>query len=124
MRRSVRSIHGRFCSTNGRTWRSAIRRGTTTSTPSAETLMRARRARSERRIGYSIKAANTLRPGADLLVDARQPLHERRPLVLRARLAVGRLTAAAALVRVVHDLLERAPQSVRVVRRHEPSRRA
>ncbi len=42
MRRSVRSIQGRFPSTNGSTSASARPAGTTTSTPSGATLMRAR----------------------------------------------------------------------------------
>jgi hypothetical protein len=46
----VRSIQSRFSATNGATSRSGMRRGTTTSTPSRSTTMRARRARSLRRI--------------------------------------------------------------------------
>ena len=41
IRRSVRSIHGRFSWTNGSTFRRGKRRGTTTWTPSASTRMRA-----------------------------------------------------------------------------------
>src|SRR5215217_7269327 len=47
-RRSVHSIHGRFSWTNGSTFRSGNLRGTTTSTPSTSTRIRACRARSER----------------------------------------------------------------------------
>ena len=48
-----------------------MRRGTTTSTPSASTTMRARRARSERRILYGMAAMVSSRvgTGADLVVD-------------------------------------------------------
>ena len=41
MRLSVRSIQGRFSSTNGSTLRRANPRGTTTSTPAPSTTMRA-----------------------------------------------------------------------------------
>jgi hypothetical protein len=44
----VRSIQRRFSATSSPAWRAAIRRGTTTSTPLAETSTRARRARAER----------------------------------------------------------------------------
>ena len=56
IRRSVRSIHGRFSWTNGSTFRRGKRRGTTTWTPSASTRIRACRARSERLIRYGIVA--------------------------------------------------------------------
>ena len=52
IRRSVRSIHGRFSRTNGSTLRRGKWRGSTTSTPSASTWIRACRARFERLIRY------------------------------------------------------------------------
>jgi hypothetical protein len=50
----VRSIQSCFSATKGATSRSGIRRGTTTSTPSRSTTIRARRALSLRRMAYGI----------------------------------------------------------------------
>src|SRR4051812_21995469 len=123
--RKVRSIQGCFSATNASAWRSAIRRGRTTSTPSGATTMRSLRARSDRLIVYSVTASEGRRRSGGsalvgyLVIDARNALGERRPRVALAAARIGALAHTSPLGIVGDHPHQSVGHRVLVVGRHQ-----
>src|SRR6478752_7132525 len=120
-----------------------MRRGSTTSTPVGATTIRRRRARSERRIVYSVTAlasvgapsggtgrsctpsggSSALRTG-DSSVDLCHLLRQSRPRITLTATTVGGRAHAHPLVVVVHDPDQRLGHRLLVVGRHQQARLA